>query len=126
MHSDKVTRLLALKDKDYKLSSVGEVKVGVRPAVGVHVSKKGHRDVNLFFDKDKGHLVKSEYVIKDIKGGGDMEISQATFYTDYKEFQGTRQPTRLTIERDGKKFTETQITEFQFFEKLDDSTFDRP
>jgi hypothetical protein len=124
---DAVVSLLPLKkDKDYKLSLIGDVKLGDRAAVGVRIAKKGHRDVSLFFDKAKGHLVKSEFVIKDIKGGGNKEMMQATLYYDYKEFQGTRRPTRLVIERDGKKFADTQLTEIQLLEKLDDGTFDRP
>jgi hypothetical protein len=126
MHSDAVTRLLVLKDKDYQLSGVGEVKVGNRSAVGVHVAKKGHRDVNLFFDKQNGRLVKSEYVIKDIKTSGDTEITQTTLYSEYKEFQGTRQPARIVTERDGKKFSEMQVNEIQLLEKVDNSTFERP
>jgi hypothetical protein len=125
MHSQAVVRLLPLKDKDYKLSALGDVKVGDHPAVGVRVSRKGRRDVNLYFDKARGHLVKSEYLIKDIKGGG-KEMTQTNLYYDYQEFQGTRHPTRLVIERDGKKFTDTHLTEIQLLEKLDDSTFDRP
>src|SRR5262249_50755092 len=55
MHSQAVVSLLPLKkDKDYTLSPIGEVMVAERPAVGVRVSKKGHRDVNLYFDKAKG------------------------------------------------------------------------
>jgi hypothetical protein len=125
MHAGWVARLLPLKGKDYKLSSVGEDKVGDRPAVGVRVSKKGRRDVNLFFDKAKGHLVKSEYTVKDIKGGG-TELTQTTFYSEYKDFQGTRHPTHLVIDRDGKKFSDTQVTEIQLLEKVDDSTFEQP
>jgi len=126
MHSGSVTHLLVLKDKGYQLSTIGEVKVGDRTALGVHVAKKGHRDVNLYFDKDKGHLVKSEFVIKDIKTSGDMEITQTTLYSDYKEIQGTRQPTRVVIERDGKKFTDTQMNEIQLLERVDESVFGRP
>jgi hypothetical protein len=127
IHSQSVINLLPLKqDKDYKLALIGDVKVGDQPAVGVRVSKKGHRDVSLFFDKAKGHLIKSEFVVKDIKGGGDQEITQTSLYSDYKEFQGIRQPTRLVTERDGKKFTDTRLTELQLLEKLDSSAFDRP
>ena len=127
MYSEAVVRLLPLKkDKAYKLSLIGDVKVGDQATVGVRIAKKGHRDVSLFFDKAKGHLVKSEFVIKDIKGGGDKEMMQANLYYDYKEFQGTRCPTRVVIERDGKKFADTQLTEIQLLEKLDDGTFDRP
>jgi len=127
MHSQAVVSLLPLKkDKGYQLSLIGDVKVGDQAAVGVRIAKKGHRDVSLFFDKAKGHLVKSEFVIKDIKGGGDKEMMQANLYYDYKEFQGTRHPTRLVVERDGKKFIDAQLTELQLLEKLDDGTFDRP
>ena len=127
MYSEAVVRLLPLKkDKAYQLSLIGEVQVGDQPAVGVRVAKKGHRDVSLFFDKTKGHLVKSEFVIKDIKGGGDMEMIQTNLYYDYKEFQGTRHPTRVVTERDGKNFTDTLLTEVQLLEQLDQSTFERP
>ena len=127
MHSNAVVSLLPLKmDKDYKLSPIGEVKVDDQPAYGITVSKKGHRDVSLYFDKAKGHLVKSEFNIKDIKGGGDREMPQTNFFYDYKEFQGIRQPTRLVTERDGKKFIEARLTDMQPAEKLDDATFERP
>jgi hypothetical protein len=125
MHIDKVISLLPLKSKDYKLSSLGDVKVGDQPAVGVRVSRDGHRDVNLFFDQAKGRLVKSEYIVKDFQAGA-KEVNQANFYSEYKEFQGTRHPTRVSIERDGKKYVDAQMTEIQLLEKLDDSMFDRP
>ena len=125
MYCDQVSSLLPLKDKGYKLAPLGDVKVGSAVAVGVRVSKNGHRDVNLFFDKAKGHLVKSEHMIKDIKAGG-KEMNEATHHLDYKEFQGVRHPTRLLVERDGEKFSDTRLTEVRFEGKVDDSTFDRP
>ena len=42
--------------------------------MGVKVESKGHRDVNLFFDKGSGLLVKAEFIIKDIMGGADKEV----------------------------------------------------
>ena len=126
MHASAVISLLPLEKKDYKLSPLGDVKVGDQLAAGVRVSKEGRRDVNLFFDKAKGHLVKSEYMIKDIKGSGEQEISQTIFYFDYKEFQGPRLPSRMVIERDAKKFVDIHLTDIQLLERLDDSTFDRP
>lgn len=125
MHSGYVISLVPLKDKSYKLSALGEVKVGDQPAIGVRVSKKGHREVNLFFDKAKGNLVKSEYMIKDLKAG-DKEMTQTNYYSEYKEFAGTKQPTKVMMERDGKKVMEAQMTEYQPLEKADKGTFDRP
>jgi hypothetical protein len=55
-----------------------------------------------------------------------MEMIQTNLYYDYKEFQGTRHPTRVVTERDGKNFTDTLLTEVQLLEQLDQSTFERP
>src|SRR5262249_48321930 len=52
--------LPALRDKDFKLSPLGEVKVGNRTAVGVTVAHKDHKDINLFFDKETGLPVKTD------------------------------------------------------------------
>jgi hypothetical protein len=40
-----------LKTDAFKLSPLGEIKVEDRPLVGVKASSKGHRDLNLYFDK---------------------------------------------------------------------------
>src|SRR5262245_35142158 len=50
-YAQSVERLIPLTEKSYKLSTLGEVKVGDRPAIGVRVEREGHRPVNLFFDK---------------------------------------------------------------------------
>jgi len=46
-----VAMLAPLKDKAYTLAPIGEVKVEDRPALGLRVSRKGNRDINLYFDK---------------------------------------------------------------------------
>src|SRR5262249_24189574 len=43
--------LLPLKDEAFALAPLGEVMVDERPAVGIRVSHKDHKDVNLYFDK---------------------------------------------------------------------------
>src|SRR5207247_5297407 len=64
-----VAGLLApLKDAAFKLTPLGEIKVGDRPAVGVKVGHKDHKDVNLYFDKDKGLLLKVQRRAKDMGG----------------------------------------------------------
>jgi outer membrane lipoprotein-sorting protein len=125
MYVGSVATLLPLKDKSYQLAPLGEVKVGGKPAVGVRVSHKGHRDVNLFFDKDKGLLVKTETVVKDPMMG-NKELTQETLYSDYKAVKGTQMPRKVLINRDGKKFIESEVTEIDLLEKIDDSTFGEP
>ena len=94
-----------IKDKDFELSPLGEVKVEDKEAVGVRVSHKGHRDINLFFDKKTGLLVKSERTVKDEMLGG-KEVIQEELHLDYKEVDGVKHPMRIAIKRDGKEFVD--------------------
>ena len=52
--------LPGLKDRAFQTSHLGEVRIGDRPAVGIRVVHKGHKDLNLFFDKETGLPLKSE------------------------------------------------------------------
>src|SRR6185437_14909818 len=47
LNAANITHLICLKNRDYKLSSLGESKVGDRPDVGIRVERKGYREVNL-------------------------------------------------------------------------------
>jgi hypothetical protein len=120
-----VASLLPLKDKSFELAPLGEVKVGGKPALGVKVSHKGHRDVNLFFDKESGLLVKSETVVKDPMEGF-KEKTQETLYSDYKPLKGMQLPRKVHINRDGKKYIESEVTEIDLLEKGDDAAFAEP
>jgi hypothetical protein len=89
MYYRSLATLVPLLDKSVKLSPVGEVQIGKAEAIGVKASKQGHRDVNLYFDKKTGLLLKSETVGKQMET--DKEVSLETFYEDYK----ARPPRRL-------------------------------
>jgi hypothetical protein len=125
MNAANISHLVGLKDKDYKLSPLGEVKVGDRPAIGVRVERKGYRDVNLFFDKDKSLLLKMETRGKDLMQGG-QEFTSTTRYQDYKKVEGMMIAHKALIERDGKPYVEGEVTEVKVSEKLDDSVFAKP
>jgi hypothetical protein len=124
MNAATITHLGCLNDKDYKLSPLGEAKVGDRPAIGVRVAHKGYRDVNLFFDKEKGLLLKMETRGKDPMRG--EEFTSTNVYGDYKKVDGMMVPHKITIERDGKPYVEAEVTEVKNSEKLDDSVFEKP
>jgi outer membrane lipoprotein-sorting protein len=126
MFAERVASLLPLvKEKGFEFAALGEVKVGDKPAVAVRASHKGHRDVNLFFDKDTGLLVKSETVVKDEMAGG-KEQTQETLFSDFKEFGGVKHPTKMTINRDGAKYVTLEVTEMEPKEKIDDKVFEKP
>jgi outer membrane lipoprotein-sorting protein len=124
-YAERVISLLPLvKEKDFKLEPLGEAKVDGKPAVGVKVSQKGHRDVNLFFDKDSGFLVKSERTVKDEQT--DKELTEERIYSDYKESGGIKRFTKMVMNRDGKKYVEAEISDFEVKDKIDDAEFGKP
>lgn len=120
-----ISSLLPLKNKAFQLSPLGEVKVDGKPAVGVRVSHKGHRDINLFFDKESGLLAKRESVIKDFMADG-KEATQETLFSNYKEVKGAKFPMKVVLNRDGKKYVESEMTEIEPKEKIDDAVFGKP
>jgi outer membrane lipoprotein-sorting protein len=126
MYAGGVDSLVPLfKDKGFELSLVGEVKVGDRPAVGVRVAQKGHRDVTLFFDKEKGLLVKSERTVKDQQMGG-KEVREEHLSSDFKDVDGVKRAMKVIIKRDGKDYVENEVTSFETKDKIDDSVFGKP
>jgi hypothetical protein len=118
-------KLVPLKDKSFMLSVIGEDKVDDRPAIGIRATKKGHRDVSLYFDKKTHMLVKSETIVKDFMAGG-MEYTQTTFFQEYKEVNGTKHATKFLIHKDGKRHVDAELSDFQFADKLDGSLFKQP
>jgi hypothetical protein len=124
LHVAAVERLAGLTGRDYTLSSLGESKLGDKAVVGVRVEHKGSRDVNLYFDKDSGVLLKVETRVKDPQAG--KEFTQETILSDHKKVDGVPVPQKVLINRDGDKFVESEVTEFQRMEKLDPGLFDKP
>lgn len=113
-----VTMLTPLKEEGFTLTPLGEVQVEDRPALGVQVSREGHRHVNLFFDKELGLLVKRDRLNKGEKG-------EEIFFSDYKEIDGLQYPRKLTFKRGGVVEREDDL-EFIRQDKPDASLFEKP
>jgi hypothetical protein len=124
-HHGLVTTLLPLKDKAYTLSLLDETKVADKPAVGVKVSCKDRRDVNLYFDKDSGLLVKSESKVK-VPEEGNKEVNQETLYDDYQQVEGAWIAMKIAVFRDGKKYAEGENFDIKIVDKLDEKLFAKP
>jgi hypothetical protein len=119
-----VATLLPLRDQAFKLTPLGEGKVGDKAALGVKVSHAGKRDVNLWFDKASGLLLKSEMKIRE--EGGTKDINQETYYYDYKSFDGVQHPTRLAQKRDGRVYVEGSLSTVNTVSKHDPGVFKMP
>jgi hypothetical protein len=124
LYASWITMLLPLKDKAFTLTLLPETMVENRPALGIKVVHKDHRDVELFFDKENGLLVKRVNRAKDEDSG--KELSQESFYSDYKDMDGVKQPAKTKILRDGKVYIESEDYEFKAADKLEDKLFAKP
>jgi hypothetical protein len=124
MYIDRLIRLTPLlKDKQLELSPLKEIKVNDHPAAGVKIASRGQRDVNLYFDKENGFLVKAEYrTLNNQK----REVLQEDYFSDYKEVGGFKRPMKLLAFQDGKKLMEAEITDAKYPEKIPDAEFARP
>jgi len=118
------TRLSKLKDKNYELSSLGETKVQDKSAVGVRVASKGHNDLNLFFDKESGLLVKVEYRTFDLNT--KQEVNEERIITEYQDKDGLKVPKKAIVNRDGKKYIEAEVLEVKHLDDIDDTQFSKP
>ena len=101
----------------------GPFQVEGRPAAGLRVSRKGNRDITLYFDQKTHLLVKTETRVKD--EGSGQEVTEETVLSAHAE-KGARQAMKLTTQRDGKPFLEAEVVEFKVEAKLDDSVFAKP
>jgi hypothetical protein len=122
----KAGRLVSLlKDKDLELSTLGEVNVEGKPAVGVRISSKGKKEINLFFSKETGLLAKLEHRGEDPMSG--MERTEERIILEYspKDKEGIPLPRKILVKHDGEKFLEAEITEARLLEKLDESEFQK-
>ena len=117
-----VQMLPALKGKDFKLSHLGELKVGDRATVGLSISRKDRPDVNLFFDKDNGKPLKAAFRIK-TPDGQEKEVE--LLYDNYKNFDGLKHFTKMTLKFDGMDFV-TEFSEIRAPGELEASLFARP
>jgi hypothetical protein len=122
--AEDLDRLAFFKDKAIELAALDETKVDGKPAIGVLVRSKGHRDVKLFFDKASGLLVKREQKV--LEPSSSKEVSQEVVFSDYHEKEGVKHYKRIALYRDGKKLLDGKVMEIEFFDKLDDKVFAKP
>jgi hypothetical protein len=110
------------KDKEVKLSHLGELKVGDHETVGLSISRKGRPDLNIFFDKKSGLPVKSSVRLT-VPGGQEKEF--AFLFGEYKDFDGLKHFTKITIHVDDQDYV-TELSEVQAAGELDADVFKQP
>jgi len=119
---------VSVKGNGFEFSVFGNVAADGKDAVGVRVLRQGWPDVILFFDKETGLVIKSERRAKDPVT--NQEYTAESIYRDYKAFQGVMWPTNRIDRRDGEDLEENsgrfELSEFQAFDKLEESSLAKP
>lgn len=117
------TTILPLKSKDFKVEAVTDEKVNDKPVATLKVTGPDDRTFTLSFDKETGLPVR---MIATVAGWMGDEYVQEVHYGDYKDFEGLKRPTKVTVKRDGEPFVSQEITEFKVLDKVPAETFAEP
>lgn len=115
-------RLLCLRDPAFELKILGDAKVADRPAVGLRVSARGYRDVELYFDKESGLLLKTRRRAV----WRDKEFTEERLLSDYREVEGIKSAKKIDIQRDGDRYMSVDILDIRYLAAFGDNTFERP
>jgi hypothetical protein len=113
-----------LREGGYTLAPLKEATVAGKPAVGVRVSAAGHKDIELYFDRDSYLPVKTVRPTIDVETMKDATAE--VLYGDVKEYDGVKWPGRMVVNQDGKKLMEVVVTEFRRLDTIDPGEFARP
>ncbi len=126
LYADYLATVLPLTDPAFKLTAVGSKTIDGRPAEGVKVSRQGHHDVTLYFDKQTGLplMRTSHYRYRDPRGLHEGE--QDTYFADFVETDGVKYPRKFTIKRAGKVFVQQNVLELKPLARVDAKEFAEP
>jgi len=116
-----VATLAPLKKEPFMLSVLPEIKVSGEPAIGVKVISKAKPELKLYFDKKTNLLVKIERRATQL----GQKVDKEYLYSDHKEFDGVKLPTKLAELISGRKLSELTVTAYKL-KKVDDSVFAKP
>jgi len=109
-----------LGDTAFKLTVLKEQEIKGRPAVGILVQAAGHKDYRMFFDKERGVLVKTERLALNDKM---QEVRQESYWLSYQLTGGINRARRFCVYQDGRLHCQGEITEVRNPDRLPPDTF---
>jgi hypothetical protein len=114
------TLVAPLKGKGFKVEAAGEEKIAGKPALGVKATGSDGKDFTLYFDKESGLPVR---MVAKVIGWMGEEYTQEINYSNHKEFEGLKRPTKVSVKRDGDPFLDEEVVEFKVLDKVPAETF---
>jgi hypothetical protein len=117
-----LTTLVPLQQDGFTLTTVADVTIDGAAAAGVKIHRKGHLDARFYFDKQSGLLVKIERRAPE----AGITVDKEYFYSQFKEFDGVKLPTKEVMTINGKKWSEVSGMAYQLLPRIEDKMFARP
>jgi hypothetical protein len=114
--------LLPLRRKDVTLKSLPAATVGGKPAAGVLVTRPNRPDAQLYFATDSGLLVRVRFKLPEAGPDTTRDVDLGT----YRDFDGIKLPTRITVTRNGRKTEDWTVEGYQTPDRLDEKVFAKP
>jgi hypothetical protein len=121
-HMMKLSQLLPLADSSIELSSLGEEQVNGKPAVGIKVKSAGHRDLNLYFDKETKLTVKVAFRTVDFQT--QQEVTEERIVLEFQDYDGLKCAKKVDVLRDGTPLMTAEVTDMKFVDSFDASEFE--
>lgn len=113
-----------LSEKGFTLKPIAGVKVDGAETEGVEVTHKDRPTVKLYFDAKTHLLAKAEATVKN-EFDGWKEVTDEVVFGGWKAgADKKKQPTKLTVIRDGKTLLEGEQSGHEYHDKLDAKLFE--
>lgn len=119
-----VQRPALLLNPAFKLEPLGELKIDDRTTVGVKASRKGHPDVEIYYDKMTFLPAGMTLRVRE-----PMEENEAEYcyrFSNYREAQGLQQFTKMIFLRNGEQRYEKSLENPRFAADLNKNLFAKP
>jgi hypothetical protein len=107
----------------YQLTLLPQITVSDRPAVGIRIQSKGHRDVDLYFDNGSGLVVKTE---SRVYPPGKSEVVLENVLSEFRDFDGLKFATKYTKYENHKLTSVEEYVDLTFGAHIDDREFEKP
>jgi len=123
-HVCKAKRLYPLvEESGFSLTILPETRIDGSPANAVKVEFKGRQDLNLYFNKGTGLLVKIAH--RCIDDDGKFRLNEE-FFSAYKDINGLKACTRYSRFIDGRKNIDLDLVDLKLDARFDPDVFARP
>ncbi len=116
--------LVPLTDKKYQLSTLGELKIDNRPALGLKIVLKNQPDLDLYFDKETHLPVRVSFACKEATGYDP--VPHVISFGGYKEADGCKHFTQIKLFRQDKQILEMNLSNVKRQEKAEANLFEKP